>query len=516
MSVSKTSSSPQSKHLIGRRAWRPAWPARPDRVLRRRRYFGSKRSVLKLSGQFNPKTLKREVVLTDKKPLFWLFGLFLLVAIPTAVGSERFLSLFGIICIYAAINVMWTLIMGTAGLQSFATLATVGVGSYGAAYLSITFGLPWPLMLLVGLVLGIAMGFLISLPARRLDGLYYALLTLGLSEFCRNFVTQNEALGGKFNGALFGAGRIVPSDMLTTRLGQTLAFLTTFVALLVALGVFRWINGGRIGLLLKAASTSKEDESFASAIGIDWQRARMIVFMVASGVLGALGAFYSTYIGGTSLQIFSLDLLLLMLAMIVIGGLGRAEGAVIGTVIVVGITQWFTDWGPWRIVLAGALALLSVLYTRNGLFGLKEQMREIRTRRQALHRAAQTTKYAEYLPQQAPDIHDKSLIAGRTFERELREKLRGWITPEIIEEHRRSPLGQHSDHLERILNYFRKAPIPDKYAVYTEVPFQSYRVVALSGLPGVPPRIVDDKTYGSLDEAYHAVFMRRINDLKAS
>jgi hypothetical protein len=108
------------------------------------------------------------------------------------------------------------------------------------------------------------------------------------------------------------------------------------------------------------------------------------------------------------------------------------------------------------------------LYTRNGIFGLKEQMREIRTRRQALHRAAQTTKYAEFLPQQAPDIHDKSLIAGRTFERELRARLRGWINPEIIEEHRRSPLGQHSDHLERILNYFRKAPISDKYAVYTE------------------------------------------------
>ena len=99
--MSKAASTPRTKHLVGRRAWRPAWPARPDRVLRRRRYFGTKRSVLKLSGQFNPKTLKREVVLTDKKPLFWLFGLFLLVAIPTAVGSERFLSLFGIICIYA-------------------------------------------------------------------------------------------------------------------------------------------------------------------------------------------------------------------------------------------------------------------------------------------------------------------------------------------------------------------------------------------------------------------------------
>ena len=229
-----------------------------------------------------------------------------------------------------------------------------------------------------------------------------------------------------------------------------------------------------------------------------------------------IGAFYSATIGGTSLQIFSLDLLLLMLAMIVIGGLGRAEGAVIGTVIVVFITQWFVDWGPWRIVLVGVLALLSVLYTRNGLFGLKSQLREIRMRRQMLHRSAVTSRYAEYLPQEAPEIHDKALIPKRVFERSLRDRLRGWISPELVAEHERKPLGQHSDHLERMLNYFRKTPIPDKYAVYCEEPFAKYRVVALSGLPGVPPRVVDDKTYDSLDAAYHAVFLRRVNDLRAS
>lgn len=509
-------SSPQSKQrLVGRRALRPAWPVRTDRVLKRRRLPFSKRAVLRLSGQYNPQTLKRELVLTDKKSLFWLVGLLALLVIPIADGTERLLVLFGIACIYAAINVMWTLIIGTAGLQSFATLATVGVGSYAAGYLSVTYGIPWPFMLIAGLIFGALMGFIISLPARRLDGLYYALLTLGLSEFMRNFVTQSDALGGKFNGALFGVAKIVP-DLGDPRLTQTLTYISTFCLLLASLAVFRWVNGGRLGLLLKSASTSKEDEAFASAIGVDFQRARTWVFLIASGALGFIGAFYSATIGGTSLQIFSLELLLLMLAMIVIGGLGRAEGAVVGTVIVVFITQWFVDWGPWRIVLVGVLALLSVLYTRNGLFGLKDQLREIRQRRQALHRAAITSRYAEFLPQQAPEIHDKSLIVGRVFERNLRDRLRSWVTPQLLSEHEAKPMGQHSDHLERMLNYFRKAPIPDKYAVYCEEPFTAYRVVALSGLPGVPPRVVDDKVYPSLDAAYHAVFLRRVNDLRSS
>jgi len=504
-----------STKLVGRRSWWPGLPSRPDKTVRRRRIPFTKRAVLPAIGSYNPKTLRRELSLTDKKPLYWLAGLTALLIIPIAIGTERLLVLFGIACIYAAINVMWTLIIGTAGLQSFATLATVGVGSYGAGYLSITYKIPWPLMLAAGLALGALMGFIISIPARRLDGLYYALLTLGLSEFMRNFVTQSDALGGKFNGALFGVAKIVPT-LSSPRLTQTVVFITTFILLLLALAVFRRVNGGRIGLLLKTASTGKEDEAFASAIGIDFMRMRTWVFMIASGALGFIGAFYSATIGGTSLQIFSVDLLLLMLAMIVIGGLGRAEGAVVGTILVVFVTQWFVEWGPWRIVLVGVLTLLSVLYTRNGLFGLSDQIREIRQRRQALHRAGITGRYAEFLPQQAPEISDKSLIAGRVFERNLRERLRSSITPELIDEHAAKPLGQHSEPLERMLNYFRKAPIPDKYAVYCEEPFARYRVVALSGLPGVPPRLVDDKTYATLDEAYHAVFLRRVNDLRAS
>ena len=510
------SSQETKKRLVGRRSLRPSWPVNPDRVFRRRRWPFSKRSMLSLQGHFNPKNLNRERALQDKKPLFWTVGLAALLLIPLGVGNQRFLALFGVVCIYAAINVMWTLIIGTAGLQSFATLATVGVGAYGGGYLGITYHLPWPLMLIAGALFGALMGFLISLPARRLDGLYYALLTLGLSEFMRNFVTASDALGGKFNGALFGVPMIVPSKLMHGRLGQSLSFITTFILLLAALAVFRWINGGRIGLMLKTAATSKEDESFASAIGIDFSRARTWVFIIASAALGFIGAFYASHIGGTSLQIFSLDLLLLLLAMIVIGGLGKAEGAVIGTVIVTFITQWFVDWGPWRIILVGALALLSVLYTRNGLFGLKDQLREIRQRRQALYRASITSRYAEFLPQQAPEIHDKGVIADRVFERNLRAGLRDSISPDVIAEHQAKPLGQHSETLERILNYFRKAPIPDKYAVYCTKPFESYRVVALSGIPGVPPRVVDDRIYPSLDEAYHAVFLRRVNDLRSS
>ena len=79
--------------LIGRRSLRPSWPVNTEKVFKRRRYLGTKRSVLRLSGSYNPKTLRRELVLTDKKPTFWLISLLLILVLPIAVSNERFSQL---------------------------------------------------------------------------------------------------------------------------------------------------------------------------------------------------------------------------------------------------------------------------------------------------------------------------------------------------------------------------------------------------------------------------------------
>jgi len=508
---------PSKTREVGRRRLIPRWPERTEATYIRHRLPGTKRPLLRFEGRFNPKTLRRERILRDKKPLFWVASLLVLLGIPLLAGEQRLYSIFGIICIFASINLFWSLIIGTAGIQSFATLATVGIGAYGATYLSLLLGLPWPVMLLIGTVAGGIMGSLISIPARRLDGMYYALLTLGVSEFCRAYVVQSKELGSKFNGALFGADTFVPKEFGLTSTGQALSYVLTFALLLLSLTAYRIVTKGRIGLLLKTArAESSEDEAFASAIGINYHKMRLIVFIISSAALGFCGAFYAASQGGASLSLFSIDQLLLLLAMIVIGGMGKAEGAVAGTVIVVFITQWFVDWGPWRIVLIGALMLASVHFTRFGLFGLRQQIIEIRDRRKALSRASRTSRYGRFLAEEGPEISDKAIISEREFERHLRSQLKTWVTPAIIAEHQNSPLGQHSDHLERILNYLRKQPLANKYAVFCEVPFQAYKVVALSGMPGVPPRLVDDKIYASLDTAYHAVFLRRISDLKTT
>lgn len=120
------------------------------------------------------------------------------------------------------------------------------------------------------------------------------------------------------------------------------------------------------------------------------------------------------------------------------------------------------------------------------------------------------------LPEESTEAADKDYVFWRRYDKMHRDYLKTLVTQEVIEEHRKQPLGQHSEALERLLLYFRRQPQVDKYAIAVVEPFKAYRIVALSGHRGVAPRLVEDKTYGSQAEAYHGVFMRRVQDLLES
>jgi len=475
----------------------------------------TRRHWLKWRGVYNPRTLARERILADKMPLWWTLGLGGLVVVTPFLPNPM-INVAAIFCMFAAINVLWTLIIGTAGIFSLATLAVVGMAGYAAAAANVYLGLPWPLMFLVGPLVGFAIGGILALPSTRLDGLYYALLTMGVAEICRIFVTQLRALA-PMNGSINKVGSFIPEDWFLQREGLLLGFAGAFLLLLAALLVFRLVNSERLGLLLRAAKMSREDEAFSEACGIDFRRARLYVFLISSAALGVCGAFYAMYYRSISPSVFSLDQLLLLFAMMVIGGLGRSEGAVLGAAIVIVIDKGLIELGPLRIILIAAIMLLVTVFAHEGLTGARQQFRNFRNRKKGERRALRTEKGGEVMPEEATEIDDKQEIYYRRFNKRLRDELKTFITPELIEEHRQAPLGRHSDTLERVLNFFRRGDMPDKYAILrVDGAWDRFRIMALSGERGAPPRVVDDKEYASLSEAYHAVFLLRVNDLLES
>ena len=111
--------------------------------------------------------------------------------------------------------------------------------------------------------------------------------------------------------------------------------------------------------------------------------------------------------------------------------------------------------------------------------------------------------------------HDRDEVYQERFDRQLRVHLKTLITPALIEEYRTSPLGQHSDDLERVLNYFRRAPFEGKYVLFELEANRKYKIVTTTAQQGGLPQDVDGTIYTDKNEALHAVFLKRVDALMA-
>jgi branched-chain amino acid transport system permease protein len=236
------------------------------------------------------------------------------------------------------------------------------------------------LVLLAAAAFGAIIGAIIAAPTIRLRGVYFALFTIGLAEVGRAIVKQHDALG-KAEG-LFGGARFLSEDQFTTRTGRTIQFFVGLALIAFCLLVYKLVAGGRLGLLLR---TARESEDVARALGIDVVRARFAVFIISSAVLGLVGGFYTGYFGGASLTIFDFNTLLLLLAMIVVGGIFSAKGAIVGTALLLYIDRTYADFSTpaWRFVWIGIIMYGVTIGTTRGLVGVPSQIQDYVRRRRA-------------------------------------------------------------------------------------------------------------------------------------
>lgn len=120
------------------------------------------------------------------------------------------------------------------------------------------------------------------------------------------------------------------------------------------------------------------------------------------------------------------------------------------------------------------------------------------------------------MPEETEMPRDQGDLYRRYFDEKQREYLKTLVCDEVIAEHEAKPLGQHSEPLARLLHYFRHAPQAGKLAIERELRSGTFRIVALSGERGVPPRPVDEAAYEKVEDAYHALFLKRVEGLMAS
>ncbi|MEM7294273.1 MAG: hypothetical protein AAF420_12905 [Pseudomonadota bacterium] len=107
---------------------------------------------------------------------------------------------------------------------------------------------------------------------------------------------------------------------------------------------------------------------------------------------------------------------------------------------------------------------------------------------------------------------DRQYLCYERFRAKLKVQILDLLSEDLIDEHRQKPLGQHSDGLERVLNFFRRPP---SFGLYERVTGREYQVIALPIEWGKPPQPLDDHVYTDQNEAMHAVFLKHVEALKA-
>jgi len=105
---------------------------------------------------------------------------------------------------------------------------------------------------------------------------------------------------------------------------------------------------------------------------------------------------------------------------------------------------------------------------------------------------------------------DKQHIVYARFNVAKRAEIKALITPALIEEHRLKPLGQGGDTLERVKNFFARPPF---YGLYSRRAMREWQLIRLPVSPGAPPQPLNDTVYHDEKTAYHAVFLKHVEDL---
>lgn len=306
-------------------------------------------------------------------------------ALPLLASSRYAIGQLTLFCIWALVAVQWNLVFGVSGIFSMAQLAVFGCAGYAAALLVLHAGLPFPLAAVLACLIAGAFGLVIGLAAFRLRGPYVALLTLAVAQALLVLVltdtgcfTRQGASCLPFTGGArglseygdFGFGAWLPYRHAP--LGNYFAAL---LALAAGTAFAFWLIRSPAGLAFRAL---RDNPVLAAGRGVDRLRYQLVVFTASSVFTGLAGVLYAAHVRVMGPNVLGLGTLLMVLAMLVVGGLGHRWGPLLGAGLILAIDEVLRELPEWRGTVLGLVLVLSTLLLPSGLAGLRWPLRRAR------------------------------------------------------------------------------------------------------------------------------------------
>jgi branched-chain amino acid transport system permease protein len=300
-----------------------------------------------------------------------------LLALAIAAPMLGLYPVFGmkLLC-FALFACAFNLLLGFTGLLSFGHAAFFGFAAYVAGWLVKAQGFTPELGVLAGTATGAGLGVLFGLIAIRRQGIYFAMVTLALSQMvffvCLQapFTGGEDGLQGVPRGKLFG--------MLPLASDLTLYYVVLAVFVACFLFIMRVVTSP-FGQVLKMI---RENEPRAISLGYEVDRYKLVVFVLSAALSGLAGSLKTIIMGFASLTDVHWSMSGEVILMSLLGGVGTFFGPVLGSGVVIGLQNMLADRvGAWVTVIIGVIFVVCVLAFRKGIVGELQAWRDRRKAR---------------------------------------------------------------------------------------------------------------------------------------
>lgn len=315
--------------------------------------------------------------------LRWLLPLLAVLALLFPFMATKYLLTVAILgLIYVLLGLGLNIVVGLAGLLDLGYVAFYAIGAYGLALGYQYLGLGFWAMLPLGALMAALAGALLGFPVLRMHGDYLAIVTLGFGEIIRLLLNNWVSLTGGPNGVsvpaptLFGLefgrrakeGGVPIHEFLGITYNPNLKFIFIYAVLclvvLLVLFVKHRLTRMPIG---RAWEALREDEIACRSLGLNHVLVKLSAFMMGASTAGIAGVFFATYQGFVNPTSFTFFESALILAIVVLGGMGSTIGVVLAAFVLTVAPELLRSFAEYRVLLFGVLMVLMMIWRPRGL-----------------------------------------------------------------------------------------------------------------------------------------------------
>ena len=287
-------------------------------------------------------------------------ALILAIVIPIINRENRYyMDVFIMLGIYVILGASMNLLIGYSGQISLGTAGFYAIGAYASVLLVMKANVPFLLALICAVVICFLVGYVLGFPSTKLNFIFLGLSTAGLNTIIQLIITNS-----KFTGGASGITGIPTVKLFGESMTKLQYYFMVLIFVLIVLFICYRIVNSKTGRALMAI---RGNPIAASAVGVNVNHYKLLVFAIVSAMGGLAGVLYAFNIRYIQAEAFTTNMSFKILTMGIIGGMGDLAGGVIGSLVAGALPEFLRDLSKYQLTIYGLLIVLVLRFMPRGI-----------------------------------------------------------------------------------------------------------------------------------------------------